>query len=338
MRTLLGSTGLEVKRLGFGGIPLQTVSEEQAVETVLHAVESGLDFIDTSRAYTTSERRIGLALQQTDKRVRLASKSHARTSDEIQAAVAKSLTDLQLESIDLYQCHYVKDLDEYNRIIDRGGALEGLLKAKEEGLIDHIGLTSHSLDLLDRVIEDGLFETVMVCFSFLEPAAAEKVIPKALKHDVGVIAMKPLSGGVIEDATLALKYALSQEGIVVLVGMEHSDRFDENWKVLNGDYELGADDKKQIEEIRKRHDKNFCRRCDYCQPCTEEIPIQLILGIRSMVKRMGSDIVKKEMFQQTIQKARKCSQCGECMTRCPYDLPIPSLIEENLIWLDAHFK
>ena len=338
MRTLLGSTGLEVTRLGFGGIPLQTVSEEQAVETVLHAVESGLDFIDTSRAYTTSERRIGMALQQTDKHVRLATKSHARTAEAIQADVAKSLTDLQLESIDLYQCHYVKDLDEYNRIIGRGGALEGLLKAKEEGLIGHIGLTSHSLDLLDRVIEDGLFETIMVCFSFLEPAAADKVIPKALKHNVGVIAMKPLSGGVIEDAALALKYALSREGIVVLAGMERSDRFDENWKVLNGDYELGADDRKKIEEIRKRHDKNFCRRCDYCQPCSEEIPIQLILGMRSFVKRMGPGITKKEMFQQTIEKARKCSQCGECMTRCPYDLPIPNLIEENLIWLDEHYK
>ena len=205
-------------------------------------------------------------------------------------------------------------------------------------MIGHIGLTSHSLDLLDRVIEDGLFETIMVCFSFLEPAAADKVIPKALKHNVGVIAMKPLSGGVIEDAALALKYALSREGIVVLAGMERSDRFDENWKVLNGDYELGADDRKKIEEIRKRHDKNFCRRCDYCQPCSEEIPIQLILGMRSFVKRMGPGITKKEMFQQTIEKAQKCSQCGECMTRCPYDLPIPSLIEENLIWLDEHYN
>lgn len=338
MKTVLGKTGLEVKRLGFGGIPIQTVPEEQAVETVLHAVESGLDFIDTSRAYTTSERRIGMALQQTDKRVRLASKSHARTAEAIQADVAKSLTDLQVEFIDLYQCHYVKDLDEYNRIIGHGGALEGLIKAKEEGLIGHIGLSSHSLDLVDGVIDDGLFETIMVCFSFLEPAAAEKIIPKALKHNVGVIAMKPFSGGVIEDATLALKYALAREGIVVLAGMEHSDRFDENWKVLNGDYELGADDKKKIEEIRKRHDKHFCRRCDYCQPCTEEIPIQMILGMRSMVKRMGPDITKRETFQQTIQKARKCSQCGECMTRCPYDLPIPSLIEENLIWLDEHFN
>ena len=338
MRIVIGNPGLEVARLGFGGIPIQTVSESKAIETVLHAVESGVDFIDTSRAYTTSERRIGMALRQTDKHVTLASKSHARTSEGIQADLAKSLKELQVDYIDLYQCHYVKNVDDYNQVIFKGGALEGLLKSKEEGLINHIGLTSHSLDLLDHVLDDMLFETIMVCFSFLEPAAGEKIIPKALKQKIGVIAMKPFSGGVIDNTKLALKYALSQDGIVVLAGVESTDRFDENWEICNGNPELDDDDKKEIEEIRKHHEKNFCRRCDYCQPCTEEIPIQLILGLRSMVKRMGVDFLQKEWLAQGIQRARRCSECGECMTRCPYELSIPSLIQENLIWLDEHSK
>ena len=335
-RTLLGKTGLEVTRLGFGGIPIQTVSENQAIETVLHAVENGLDFIDTSRAYTSSERRIGQALRQTDKHVTLASKSHVRTSEGIQADLSKSLKELQVDYLDLYQCHYVKNVDEYERIIAKGGALEGLIRSKEEGLIGHIGLTSHSLDLLNRVIDDNLFETIMVCFSFLEPAAGEKVVPKALKQGLGVIAMKPFSGGVIEKASLALKYVLSYEGVVVLAGVERIDRFDENWEIFNGDCKLDASDENEIEEIRKHHDKHFCRRCDYCQPCTEEIPIQLIMGLRSMVKRMGADFLKQEPIVQGIQKAQRCTQCGECMHRCPYDLPIPSLIQENLIWLAEH--
>ncbi len=337
-RIVIGKTGLEVYRLGFGGIPIQTVDENQAVETVAHAVNRGIDFIDTSRFYTTSERRIGLALQQTDKRVILASKSHNKTSEGIQGDLETSLKELQVDYIDLYQCHYVKDDNDYNQVISPGGALEGLIKSKEKGLIGHIGISSHSLDLLDRVLEDGLFETIMVCFSFLEPGAQEKIIPKAIEKNTGIIAMKPLSGGVIENSRLALKYALSQGGIVVIAGVEHKDLFDENWEVFQGSWELDEAERKEIEEIRKRHEKNFCRRCDYCQPCTEEIPIQIILGLRSIVRRMGKGFLLKAGPQKAIEKAKHCSECGECTERCPYQLPIPDLIKENLQWLDEQAK
>jgi len=337
-RVVVGKTGLEVYRLGFGGIPIQTVDENQAVETVAHAVNRGIDFIDTSRFYTTSERRIGLALQQTDKRVILASKSQNRASEGIQADLETSLKELQVDYIDLYQCHFVKDDNDYNQVISPGGALEGLIKSKEEGLIGHIGITCHGLDLLDRVLEDGLFETIMVCFSFLEPAAREKIIPKAIEKNVGVIAMKPFSGGVIGNSRLALKFALSQQGIVVIAGVEHKDLFDENWEVFRGSWELEEAEKREIEEIRKRHEKDFCRRCDYCQPCPEEIPIQIILGMRSIVKRMGKGFLSKGRPREAVEKARHCSACGECMTRCPYQLPIPDLIKENLQWWDEQLK
>ncbi len=337
-RIVIGKTGIEVNRLGFGGIPIQRVDEAQAVETVLHAVESGVDFIDTSRAYTTSERRIGLALQKTDKEVTLASKSHSRTEDGIRADLETSMKELQRNFIHIYQCHFVNDVNAYEQVISSGGALEGLKKAKEEGLIGHIGISSHSLDILDRVLDDGLFETIMVCFSFLEPLAREKIIPKAIEKNVGVIAMKPLSGGLIDNARLALKYVLSQQGILVIAGVEHKDLFDQNWEVFLGSYELDDEEKKQIEEICKTYDKVFCRRCDYCQPCTEEIPIQMILGIRSMVKRMGKGILQRSPRNVAFEKARKCSECGECIERCPYQLPIPDLIKENIQWVDDQLK
>jgi len=304
-RIVIGKTELEVNRFGFGGIPIQRVEEEQAVKTVLHAVEKGVDFIDTSRAYTTSERRIGIALQQTDKKVIVASKSYSRTSEGIQADVMTSLKELQTDYIDLYQCHFVKDDQDYHQLISSGGALEGLIKSKEEGLIGHIGLTSHSLDLMDRVLDDGLFETIMVCFSFLEPEAQEKIIPKAIDKNVGVIAMKPFSGGMIENSRLALKYVLSQQGTVVIAGVEHEDLFDENWEIFQGSFELDEREINEIEEIRKAREKNFCRRCDYCQPCTEGIPIQFILGMRSMVKRMGADILQQDRFPQGYFKGKR---------------------------------
>jgi predicted aldo/keto reductase-like oxidoreductase len=337
-RVELGKTGLEVNRLGFGGIPIQRVGEKQAVETVLHAVEKGVDFIDTSRAYTTSERRIGKALQQTEKRVVVASKSMSKKSGGVRRDLEISLKELRRDYIDLYQCHLIRDEKDYRGVISPGGALEGLTKAKEDGLIGHFGMTSHSLDLLNQVLDDGLFETVMVCFSFLEPLAGERVIAKAIGKDVGCIAMKPFSGGVIEDARLALKYALSRPGIAVLAGVEHKGLFDENWEVFQGSWELTNEEEERIEEIRQIYDGSFCRRCDYCQPCSEDIPIQAILDLRSMVKRMGKHILREGWLTGAIEKGRGCSECGECRARCPYGLPIPDLIKENLRWVDEQLN
>ncbi|MBW1837046.1 MAG: aldo/keto reductase [Deltaproteobacteria bacterium] len=334
----LGKTGLRITRLGFGGIPIQRVDERQAVEAVGHAVASGVDFIDTSRAYTTSEHRIGLALKQTDKRVVLASKSVSRTATGIRKDLETSLRELQKDYLDLYQCHFVKNDTEYEQIISSRGVLEELIKAKEEGLIGHIGITTHSLDLLDRVLDDGLFETIMVCFSFLEPAAREKIIPKAIEKDVGIIAMKPFSGGIIDNPGLALKYVLSQKGIAIIPGVEHPDIFDDNWEIFQGSYELDDKEKREIEEIRKRYEKTFCRRCDYCQPCSEDIPIQMILGIRSALKRFGKAFLEKDWIKDAIEKSRHCTECGECLARCPYELPIPDLIKENIRWLDEGGK
>jgi len=331
-KIVLGKTGMEVTRLGFGGIPIQRVDEDQAVDTVLHAVQRGVDFIDTSRGYTTSERRIGLALKKTDKKVVLASKSHNRTSDGIRTELETSLKELQKDHIELYQYHFVRDEKDYEQVISKGGALEGLLIAKDEGLISHIGISSHSLDLMARVINDGFFETIMVCFSFLESAAIEEIIPSAIEKNIGVIAMKSFSGGVIESPALALKYALSHQGIMLIPGVEEKKLFNENWEIFKGSWDLNDEELREIETIRTSRNKSFCRRCDYCQPCSEGIPIQNILGLRSMVKRMGTQIFKGR-FANALKLAENCSECGDCMARCPYELPIPDLIKTNLDWI-----
>ncbi len=344
-RMILGRTNLDVCRLGFGGIPIQRLSEAEAVETVGHALAQGIDFIDTSRGYSTSERRIGLALKQAGmgadgrdsaggRSVVLASKSQSKTADKMRADLETSLEELQRHYIDIYKCHFVANLADYQTVTSPGGALEALSKAKDEGLIGHIGITSHSLDVLDRALDDELFDVIMVCFSFLEPKAKEEIIPKAHQKNVGVLAMKPFSGGVIEDARLALKYALSEPGVLVLAGVEHTDLLDENWRVFQEGASLTEGEQREIAALQQSYDKVFCRRCNYCQPCSEGIAIQAVLGVRSMMKRMGRDLLLKGRFGEDLVKARNCTECGECMTRCPYELSIPDLIRENLRWVD----
>jgi predicted aldo/keto reductase-like oxidoreductase len=188
--------------------------------------------------------------------------------------------------------------------------------------------------MLDRILDDGFFETIMLCFSFLEHSAREKIIPKALRRNIGVLAMKPFSGGVINEINLALKYALSQTGILVLAGVEYKHMIDQNWEIFQGRYGLDAAEMAEIEQIRKKFEKNFCRRCDYCQPCTEGIPIQYLLGLRSLVKRRAKTVLKEGWIREAVDKGRNCSECGLCLSRCPYELPIPDLIKENLKWAD----
>jgi uncharacterized protein len=332
-RIALGNTGIEAARLGFGGIPIQRVSEIQAIETVLYALEKGMDFIDTSRMYTTSESRIGKALKETDKKVSVATKSFARSADGIQKDIETSLKQLQLEHIDLYQCHGISSADEYKLITSPDGAISGLIKAKEQGLIGHIGITGHSLDLLEKIVDDSLFETIMVCFSFLEPAAKEKVIPKAREKQVGIIAMKPFSGGVIDAPEVALKWILSFPDILVIAGVEGKNLIDQNWRVFQGGYDMTDEESQTLNRIVKEFDKKFCRRCDYCLPCPAEIPIQFVLGAHSFIKRMGSGILQTPIFANMLEKAANCTECGDCMERCPYDLPIPEMIKANLAYL-----
>jgi len=329
----LGRTNITVKKLGWGGIPIQRVSEDQAISVVQAAVEMGVDLIDTARGYTTSERRIGLALQKTSRPVILSTKSPNRT-EKIYDDVRESLRQLQVKKVQIYHLHNVSKTEDYDKVMAPGGAYEGLQKARAEGFIDHIGLTSHSLDILERALKEDRFEVVMVCYSFLEPDAARRILPLARDKDVGVLGMKPFSGGVIEDAGLALRYVLSTPDLVPIPGSETVEKARENWKVYTEGGALGEADQDRIQQVRQQFDKQFCRRCDYCQPCSQGINIQLMMGIKSVIRRFGNPD-EIAWVKGLAEKARDCTECGECLPRCPYQLPIPELIKKNLEWYDS---
>ena len=330
----LGRTNLVVTKLGWGGIPIQRTAEAQAVSVIRAVVDMGVELLDTARGYTNSEHKVGLALKGIKKPVVLSSKSPERTA-KIYEQVQESLKQLQVKKIHIYHLHNVSKFEDYEKVMGAGGALEGLQRARAEGLIDHIGLTSHSLDVLERVLAENRVEVIMTCYSFLEPEAAKKILPLARSKDVGVLTMKAFSGGVIEEAGPALRFVLSTPDIVPIPGVETVERARENWKIFQEsqpDYKLTEEDQVRIKQVREEFNRQFCRRCDYCQPCSQKINIQMAMGLRTVIKRFPHEEIG--WIKDVIEKARNCTECGECLPRCPYQLPIPEVIKKNLEWFD----
>jgi predicted aldo/keto reductase-like oxidoreductase len=333
-RMLIGNTGIEVCRLALGGIPLQRISEEDAVEVVRYAIEKGIDFIDTARNYSTSETRIGKALKEADKKVAVSSKSIFRTADGIRKEIEKSLKELQLDYIDIYHCHSVATDEDYKRVTAPDGALAGLLKAKEEGIIGHTGITSYNVDVMDKAVDDNIFETIMVPFNIVEPIAYKSVIPKAMQKKTGILTMKPFAGGVIGIPGLALRWALSFPDLLVITGMETKEQVDKNLAVYDGSFGFTDEEKQQIVSLNKQFESKFCHRCGYCEPCAVNIPIYKILSVKNMVKINGPQMLTTPDFENVLERAKSCIQCGDCLIRCPYNLPIPFMMKEIVKWAD----
>jgi len=329
----LGRTNLYINQLGWGGIPIQRVNEQEAVSVVKAAIDMGVELLDTARGYTDSEYKIGLALRNIDQPVILSSKSHVRT-EKIQDEVRTSLEQMKVNKIHIYHLHAVNRFEEYEQVMRAGGAYEGLQRMRDRGWIGHIGISSHNLRILEKAIEENHFDVIMACYSFLEPEADQRVFPLARGKEIGILAMKPFSGGVIEEPGPALRFVLSQPDVVPIPGSESLERARANWEVFVQNRGLTPADQQSIGTLRKEMDHQFCRRCDYCQPCSEKISIQHMMGLQYIVKRFGPNTKKLDWFQMLVEKGRNCTECGECLTRCPYQLPIPELIKKNLTWYD----
>jgi predicted aldo/keto reductase-like oxidoreductase len=334
-RVRLGKTGLEVSRVGFGGIPIQRLSEEAAVAVVSGCLDLGVTFIDTAHGYTTSEERIGQAIAGRREELVLATKSPARDRATAQEQIELSLRRLGVGRIDIIQLHGVSTYEAMDTVLGPGGALEALHTARDRGQVDHIGFSSHSMEVAQEMIRTGLFETVQFPFNFIATAAADQLVPLAREHDMGFIAMKPMGGGLLERADLAFKYLFQFPGVVPDPGIERVEEMEEIAALAEEEAGPTSDDWAAIEAIRQELGTRFCRRCNYCQPCTQGIPISGILSYRSAWKRMPPERTLGGGWQRQMALAETCVECGECEERCPYGLPIREMLKENVAFFRA---
>jgi uncharacterized protein len=330
----LGRTDMMVSRIGLGGIPIQRVSEQDAVTVVEKCLDLGITFIDTANGYSTSEERIGKAISGRRQDLVVATKSLARTPDDLRAHLDLSLNRLGVDYIDLYQFHHVSDFKTLDLVV---GLLPTLEKARKAGIIRHIGISSHQLDTAKKAVETGLFETVMVPFNFMTPEVATELLPLCRKHDVGFIAMKPMVGGMIDNASIAIKYLLQFPDILIIPGIERVEEIEEILGIYKEPHSMTEADVDKMERLRQDLDSTFCHRCDYCQPCPADVPISTVLFGQSFHKRF-SRVRFFEMVSDAMEKAAGCTDCGNCEERCPYHLPIRKMVADQVGWFKEEEK
>ena len=324
---VLGKTGLKISRMGFGGIPIQRIDAEGTKKVIHYLHEMGVNYIDTARGYTVSEEYLGYALEGIRQDFVLATKSMARTKEAMAKDIDISLKNLRTDYIDLYQIHNPTPAD-LEQVQAPGGALEALMEAKAAGKIGHIGITLHPVDLFEEALKLDWVETIMFPYNIVE-TQAEEMIRACGEKNIGFIAMKPLAGGAIDDATLALRFIANNPNVsVVIPGMATIAEAEQNLTAMSVPEDLTDRELKKIETIRSTLGTQFCRRCNYCAPCSAGISIYSMFLMQGYHDRYDLQDWAKERYNAMAKTASDCIDCGICETRCPYNLPIRQMLKK----------
>ena len=323
----LGKTGLKISRMGFGGIPIQRIDAQGTKELIHKMADAGVNYIDTARGYTVSEEYLGYALEGVRDKFVLATKSMARTKEAMTADIEKSLGNLRTEYIDLYQVHN-PSMEQLEQVMNEGGALEALKEAQAAGKIRHIGLTAHSVAVFERALELDWVETIMFPYNIVE-SQGEELIARCKEKNIGFIAMKPLAGGAIENVSLAIRYICANDNVTVVIpGMAEEKELEQNLRACLDESPLSEEEQKEIAGIREQLGSNFCRRCNYCAPCTAGINIPSVFLFAGYLERYDLGDWARDRYDSLAVKASACVGCGECETRCPYQLPIREMLKK----------
>ena len=323
---ILGKSGLKISRMGFGGIPIQKIDEVGTKALMHRLMDAGVNYIDTARGYTVSEEYLGFALEGIREHFVLATKSMARDKAGMARDIDISLKNLRTDYIDLYQVHNPNGA-QLEQVLAPGGALEALLEARAAGKIGHIGITLHSVELFERCLELPWVETIMFPYNIVE-TQGEALIARCGEKNIGFICMKPLAGGAIDDATLAMRFIAANENVTVVIpGMAEEKEIAQNLAAVEDASPLSAEELAKIQSIRDSLGTQFCRRCNYCAPCAVGINIPMVLLVEGYLSRYGLTDWAAQRYAGMDKKASDCIECGLCESRCPYQLPIRQLLK-----------
>lgn len=323
----LGKTGITVNRNGFGALPIQRVSEEEAVKLLRKAYNNGIRFFDTARAYSDSERKIGLALSDVRDQIIIASKSMASTPEEFWQQLETSLSLLKTDYIDIYQFHTPSFCPKPG---DGSGLYEAMREAKAQGKIRHIGITNHRLAVAEEAVNSGLYETLQFPFSYLASEKDKALVELCKEKNVGFICMKALAGGLITRSDAAYAYLAQFDNTLPIWGVQRESELDAFIAYNDAPPTMTEEITAFIAEEQKNLAGDFCRGCGYCMPCPVDIKISNCARTSLLLRRSPSANWLTPAWQAEMEKIENCLHCGQCMSRCPYELNTPELLRKNL--------
>lgn len=322
----LGSTGIKVCQNAFGALPIQRDTTDVAVHLLKKAYEGGMRFFDTARAYSDSEEKVGIALSDVRENIYIATKTMAKTPEEFWNQLNTSLSLLKTDYIDIYQFHCANQVFKPG---DGTGMYECMLEAKAKGMIRHIGITAHKIQIAFDAVQSGLYETLQYPFSYLAADRERELVELCKEKNVGFIAMKGLAGGLINNSKAAMAYMTQFDNVLPIWGIQHEHELDEWLSYMENTPSMDEAMTEFIANEQKEMSGEFCRGCGYCMPCPKGIMINQCARISLMVRRAPSAYWLSEPMQQEMNKINDCIDCRQCVAKCPYSLDTPNLLRKN---------
>ena len=323
----LGKTELMVTKTAFGALPIQRISVDDAVKLVRRAYEGGINYFDTANAYTDSEKKLGIAFEGIRDKVVISTKSGGKDKATVQAHIENSLRMLKTDYIDLFQFHNPAELPDIN---DPNGPFAAALEAKEKGYIRHIGITNHRPGKAKEAILSGNYETLQFPFCYLATDVDLELVKLCKEHDMGFIAMKGLSGGLLNKAEACYAFMQQHENVVPIWGIQHEWELDQWLELTEKGAEMTDELKAIIDHDRKELAGNFCRSCGYCLPCPAGIEIPNAARMAQLLRRSPYKPYMSDEWYAKMHKIEGCLHCNACMSRCPYGLNTPDLLQMML--------
>ena len=323
----LGRTGLQVSKSGFGALPIQRISFDEAKTILRKAYDEGINFFDTARMYTDSEEKIGYALADVRSSIVIATKSHAHDKKTLLSHLETSLRNLKTDYIDIYQLHNPRELPEAT---DKEGLYAALAEAKQKGLIRFIGITNHSNKLAMEAAVSGMYDTIQFPLNTLSSEEDLRLIAACKERNIGVIAMKALSGGLITNAATTFTFLRQYDNVVPIWGIQRLSELDQFIAMEKNPPVLDETMWQAIHKDRSELAGDFCRGCGYCMPCPVGIEIPIQARISLLLHRAPYQVFLEDNFKEKMDLIEQCMECGQCRCQCPYQLDAPNLLKREL--------